>query len=284
MRYGRSIPLVALLLLAQPACRSSDPAVEAEPPAVPAAAPAAPSAADVESRLGALRDAVAAAPEDNAARRELAIALHAAGRSEEAIAEFERLATGTADARALLDLAIAYNSVSRIAEAEATYGRLLALDPRHAIALHNLGNIASKRGDNEGAIARYREALDVRPDYLLARFHLAQALQRTDRFEEAYRAFESVIELDPSNPQEVEAFDDALYGMASLDITMGAYERAGSMLAELIRANPEHRAAYYAYGQVLVRLGRSEEAQRAFETHQKLMERQSPTGPMAHGE
>ena len=52
----------------------------------------------------------------------------------------------------------------------------------------------------------------------------------------------------------------------------------------LLRANPEHESAYYAYGQVLLQLGRPGDAQTAFETHAKVMAKQKPTSPMAHGE
>ena len=65
---------------------------------------------------------------------------------------------------------------------------------------------------------------------------------------------------------------------------MGAVDRAREMLEELLRASPEHGSAYYAYGQVLLRLGRVEDAQRAFDKHVKIQAQKVPTAPMAADE
>ena len=229
-----------------------------------------------------LRQALATQPDDPELRRDLALALQSANRLDEAIVQFEWLAKRSPSARSLLELAIAYRSASRLADSEATYKRLLEISPANPVALHNLGSLAFKQGDAEKAIAYYRKALEVKPDYLLAHAHLGDMLRHVERNEEAYREYEKVLELEPTNGTELAAFDDALYRMATLDMQMGAYERAGQLLAELLRANPEHQSAYYALGQVLLHLGRPEEAQKAFEAHQRILARQTPTSPMAH--
>jgi len=236
------------------------------------------------ARIAELRAAVEARADDPEAQRALAIALHGARRRDEAIPHFEKLVELQPDPRSLLDLALAYNSISRLAEAEATYARLLELSPGNAIALHNLGAIAAKRGEFEKAISLYRQALATDPVYLLAQYHLANALQRAGRYQEAYDAFAAVIDLEPANAAETALYDDALYRAASLDITMGAHERAAGMLAELLRANPDHGSAHYAYGQVLLQLGRIEEARREFEEHVRVLAEQHPQAPVAMGD
>ena len=188
-----------------------------------------------------------------------------------------------ADPRSLLDLALAYNSISRIDDAVATYARLLELTPGNPLALHNLGAIEAKRGEFAKAISFYRQALATDPDYLLAQYHLANALERDGQYKEAYAAFAAVIELEPANATEAALYDDALYRAASLDITMGAHERAAQMLAELLGANPDHESAHYAYGQVLLQLGRIEEAQKEFEEHMRVLSEQHPQSPVAMG-
>ena len=241
-------------------------------------------AAPGPERIPELRAAVAADPENEEARRRLAIALHSAQQLDEAVEQFEWLARRSPSVRSLLDLAIAYRSVSRLEDSAATYARLLELSPNNPVALHNLGSLAFKQGDTEKAIALFRKAIAAKPDYLLAHVHLADMLRHLERNEEAYREYEKALELDPTNDTELEAFDSALYHMATLDLANGAYERAGQLLTELIRANPEHPSAYYVLGQVLLRLGRPEEAQKAFEQHQRILAKQVPTSPMAHGE
>jgi tetratricopeptide (TPR) repeat protein len=236
------------------------------------------------AQLDLLRDAVAQDPENEELRRQLAIKLHGANLREEAVVHFEWLAEHDPTRRSLLDLALAYGSVSRLEESEATYAKLLEISPNDPVALHNLANTAYKRGETDKAIELYQKAIAAKPDYLTAHAHLGDALRQAERYKEAYRSYEKVLELEPSDSTEAGIYYDALYQLAALDLQMGAYERAGMFLAELIRVNPEHDKAYYAYGQVLMMLGRVEDAQKAFEAHQRIQAKQKPTSPMAHGD
>jgi tetratricopeptide (TPR) repeat protein len=237
-----------------------------------------------EEDLERLRAAVAARPTDTPTVRALAVALYELKRSEEVIALFERTAELDPGVTTYLDLALAYSKRGLWTEAEQTYAKLLALDPGHAIAKHNLGNIAFNRGDTEGAIRLFQEALRLDPRYLLAYAHLADALERAGMYREAYVTYNQVLELDPKSPAELKAFDGALYSMASLDIAMGAYDRAAVMLEELIRHSPDHPAAHYALGQTLLRLGRQQEAQQHFETHMQILARQKSDSAVASEE
>jgi tetratricopeptide (TPR) repeat protein len=261
--------------------------LEAQEPIRPTPAPAArpAPAGEAEARIAALRAEVERHPEDDAARRRLAIALHGAGLRDSAIEQFEILAQRRpSDPQALFDVALAYASGGRVDDAVLAYRRLLEVAPGHPLALHNLGNLSYKSGDAEAAADWYRKAIASRPDYLLAWYHLGDALKLGNRFEDAYRAYEKVLEIDPRTPEEAEAYHDSLYKLAALDLSMGAVDRARQMLEELLRADPEHGSAYYAYGQVLLRLGRPGEAQRAFEKHASIQARKVPTSPMASDE
>jgi tetratricopeptide (TPR) repeat protein len=233
----------------------------------------------------ALWDAVSARPDDAEAQRDLAIRLHGAGRVAEALPHFEKVVALAPNARHLLDLALAYASASRAQDAEKTYRRLLALAPNDAIALHNMGNLAFNRGDAKAAADWYRKALAAKPDYILAQKHLADTLKKLGRYEEAYHAYERVLnDLEPKTAAELEAFDDSLYEMALLDLEMGATQRAADMLAQLVEASPENAQAHYAYSRALTALGRLDEARREIETHQRLTSGEKPTSPMATGD
>lgn len=218
------------------------------------------------------------------AKRALAIALHENRYYEAAVEHFEAAVEIEPSSRALLDLALGYTSAARLRDAERTYRRLLELEPANATALHNLGNLSYKWGDLEASIEYYRKSLVARPDYMLAQLHLAETLRHAGQFEESYRAYEGVLELEPRSSLDVQAYDDALYQLASLDIQMGAHERAGRLLVELLEANPEHPSANYALGQVLLTMGRTEEAARAFATHQRIRAAMKPDGPAAMGD
>ncbi len=283
---GRSSLICGILAVVSACAVAADPV-----PSAPTAAPTSPGQDDAalpaatRQEIEALREQVARAPEDDELRRRLAIKCHAALLREEAVEQFEILVRRKPDdPRRLLDLALAYGSGARIDDAVATYQRLLVLTPGHAVALHNLGNLAYKRGDASAATDWYQKALASKPDYLLAWYHLGDAFKLDERFQDAYRAYEKVLELEPRTAEELEAYNDALYKLASLDLAMGAVDRARAMLEELLRANPEHGSAYYAYGQVLLRLGRPDEARRAFEKHESIQARKKPSSPMATDE
>ena len=236
-----------------------------------------------EAELATRQAAMDADPDNPRTIRPLAIALLEVGQGERAVELFERAVEIDADVRSLLDLGLSYTKVSRYPEAEATYGRLLEISPRHPIVLHNLGNVATVVGDTDRGIELYRQAISVKPDYLLAFAHLGDALKIAGHYREAYTTYSKVLQLEPTTGPELEAFDDALYKMAALDITMGAHQRAVEMLELLIEEHPDHPSAHYAYGQALLQLGRPEEAQREFETHMRILAEIEPTAPMAAG-
>jgi len=233
--------------------------------------------------LAALQAALDSDPDNPRTIRPLGIALFQLGERERAVELFERAVEIDANVRSLLDLGLGYTKLSRYPEARATYERLLEISPRHAIALHNLGNVATVVGDTARATELYRQAIHARPDYLLAHAHLADALKMAGHPREAYTTYSKVLQLEPTTAAELEAFDDALYRMAALDITMGAHQRATEMLELLIEEHPDHHSAHYAYGQALLQLGRAEEAQREFETHMQILAATEPTAPMAAG-
>lgn len=234
-----------------------------------------------EEMIRSLAAAVEADPDDVTARLRLGMALHDANRKPDAVVQFEKALELEYSVRTLTNVALAYAAVSRFGDAERAYRSILELIPNYPPALHNLGNMAYKRGEDEEAIVFYRKAITADPDYSLAYFQLGKSLNRLGRHREAYAAFERVLAIEPHSPEDLATFDDSLYEMASLDIEMGAHERAAELLALLISENPKHDTAYYAYGQVLLHLGRVEEAQQAFEKHMKILTAKNPTDTVA---
>lgn len=218
---------------------------------------------------------------DPDALRRAAIDLFESGRRDEAIPLFERVAALRPDVRAWLDLGLVYGAVARVDDAEAAYMRLLELQPRHPVALHNLGNLETKRGRDAEAVTWYRRAIEARPDYLLAWSHLGDAYRRSGDPRAAYKAYERSLTIEPTDGAELAAYDESMYQMASLDLQHGAPERAKLILEELLRGNPRHAKAYYAYGRLLLEAGMPDEAQAAFDRHMEILAASEPVGPAA---
>lgn len=101
----------------------------------------------------------------------------------------------------------------RVAARDA-YERALGLDPIHADARVNLGNLLLEDGRLEAAVREYRRALDADPGHALAAFDLGVALEELERPTEAAEAYRRALELDPG-------LADAHFNLA------GVLERAG---------------------------------------------------------
>ncbi len=240
-------------------------------------------AEDAEKKIVPFRLAAEADPTNAEKQHALGRVLFDANFKEQAIVHLERAAEWNPSVRTLLDLAVGYSGGARYDDAERAYERLLALSPDFSIALHNIGALAHRRGEFDKAVAYFDRALEKEPDYQLARLHRGDSLRDSGRLQDAYRSYEQVLELEPTNSQEASGYIDALYKLAALDLKMGAYERAGQLLTELIRLAPDHNRANYAYGQVLLYLGHPDEARKAFDKHVQILAAEEPRSPDAMG-
>ena len=240
--------------------------------------------ASVERQLEPLRRAARADPDNPVVHLALGKTATRVHVFDEGIAHLERAVELEPSVAHRLDLAVGYTLAAQPDKAIEIYEQVLHQEPGNATALHELGNIALGRTEYERAIAYFGRALQAKPDYLLAQLHLADALRDSGRHREAYRGYERVIVLEATTPFEARGVTDALYGLAALDLMMGAHERAGTFLQELIRMAPEHDKAYYAYGQVLLHLGRPEQAQQMFDKHIAIQAKTASTSAAAMGD
>ncbi len=261
MNSAISVVLIALAF-------GSAGAGEQTPSVPPEEAPAARST----DKIDALEAAVRRNPNDPASQYRLALALRGADRRADAFPHFvaaSELAPPSSDL--LLDLGIAYSDVGRYDDAEKTYRRLITLDPSNARALHNMGNLALRRGDAKEAADWYGRAVAARPAYLLAQYHLAYTQKFLGRYDDAMATYMAVLKSEPSSGREQAARTDSLYQMASIELARGAPARAEALLAEVVKIAPDHPSAHYARGQALRQLGRDDEARAEFAEHMKIL-------------
>lgn len=171
------------------------------------------------SELTLWADTVAHRPENARAHTNLGIALAEAGRLPEAVARFEgSLALDPDNATTHLNLAHILVALGRREEAIPHYAAVLRLAPddardapgRLAAVCHDLGNQAAARGDFDGAIARYRQALAAVPGHVAARNNLANALLVSGRVDEAIAEYREILRAKPNAPQVRENLARAL--------------------------------------------------------------------------
>lgn len=96
------------------------------------------------------------------------------------------------------DHAVALHRAGRLDEAEAVYRRILKVDPDDAEALHLLGVVAGQRGDQDECVRLIERAICHQPEVPKYHANLGAALRDLRRLDEAAQAFERAIALDPS--------------------------------------------------------------------------------------
>ena len=93
-------------------------------------------------------------------------------------------------------------------EAVACYRRALELKPDYAEAHNNLGNALQDQGKLDEAVACYRRALELKPDYAEAYNNLGNALRDQGKLDEAVACYRRALEL---KPDYVEAHSNLLF-------------------------------------------------------------------------
>ncbi len=210
------------------------------------------------------------------------------GRTEEAVAEYERAAAldpgyssawsnlGTvrfaagdlpgamvlwrravaADERsadALTNLAIGLARRGEMEAAIDTFGVALRLKPKHPYALNNLGMELYRLGRVGEATALFARAVKHKTNYADARVNLGIALSAQGRPREAVAQFQAALEYG-ANPGQVNA------SLAGALLQADRIPEAAVVFEEAIRAQPRDPRLRNNYALVLSRMGRTEDA------------------------
>src|SRR2546423_13981267 len=87
-------------------------------------------------------------------------------------------ATSSQDAGTYYDRGVELYGKGDLAGAIAEYRTALRLDPNFVAAHYNLGHALQEKGEGEGAIDEYRTALRLAPNFLADHYNLGQAVQQ----------------------------------------------------------------------------------------------------------
>jgi len=230
----------------------------------------------------------------------------AAGRYDEAIAEFERAIAGREDSGiALLNLARArykkkdYEGAiatldeharnrprskeaetllanmamdrGRLDEAEAHFRKALAYEPNFTDARNGLGLLLERRGLHDAALAEFRRVIAVDPDYAEAHNNVGIILRGRGRTDEAAAAFHRAIAADP-------AFAGSYSNLALIEEERGDLDQAERFFRESLRRDGANAQVRANLGGLLYLAGRLEEARKELERAVA----EDPRQPAAH--
>jgi tetratricopeptide (TPR) repeat protein len=109
------------------------------------------------------------------------------------------------------------------------------------------------KGDHEGAVRSYRQALEMNPNSAVYHNNLGLSLAEGGKLEEAKAEFINALEYDPDQK-------DVHNNLGSLLRRQGNFEEAIAHYREAVRIDPEHVEAQLSLGTALSEFGRLKEA------------------------
>ncbi len=114
----------------------------------------------------------------------------------------------------------------QVDEAIAHYRKALEIKPDYVEAHNNLGNALAGRGEVDEAIAHYRKALEIKPDYAEAHNNLGTALAGRGEVDEAIAHFRKALEIKPDYAEAHYNLGRALAGRGRLDEAIAHFQKA----------------------------------------------------------
>ncbi len=120
----------------------------------------------------------------------------------------------------------------------------LALRPRSAAVLNNLGAALKDQGKLDDAMACYRRALELDPKLAAAHNNLGIALKHQGKLDEAIACYHKATELDPK-------LAVAHYNLGGILKDQGELDDAIACFRKVIKLDPNHAGAYSNLGLAL---------------------------------
>ncbi len=131
---------------------------------------------------------------------------------------------------ALAELSRLYHANGFLSNATDCYEILIEQDPDNPKWPHYLARIISGYGMLDRAIELHRSAIELDPSYIPTRIQFANALLKSNRFEEAENAFNNVLFIDSNNAY-------ALLGIARIQIERNDWTGAKALLKNAVAAS-----------------------------------------------
>lgn len=146
---------------------------------------------------------------------------------------------------------------------ETLFGHALAVTRGNWMIHGNLGATLMEKGDLEGAIVQFREALRYNHGYELARLNLGQALSSLGRDDEAEGQFQEVLRQRPGDER-------AHFCLGRHFAARERWDEAIRHLERAVRLNPGFAQAYVDLAGALMKAGRNDEAVNALRDAERL--------------
>ncbi|MGB3267387.1 MAG: tetratricopeptide repeat protein, partial [Microcoleus sp.] len=124
------------------------------------------------------------------------------------------------------DLGNSLQSSGRFDEAVAAYRKAVELNPDFSWSYHNLGDVLLKLERFDDAVCAYKKAVELNPDFSWSYHNLGDALLKLREWEEAAAAYRCEIALNSDFAWSFCNFGDALTKLKQWDEAIAAYLKA----------------------------------------------------------
>ena len=151
------------------------------------------------------------------------------------------------------NLAIALRAKGETDQAVAHYRRAAAIRPEYVEAHYNLGRLLVEKGEFEDAITQYEKALTINPDDADAHNNLGSTLFQIGRVDEAVVHFQKALAIQPD-------YADASCNLANALLSKGDIDGAIVHYMACLTLSPNKADAQYNLASALLRKGRTDEA------------------------
>jgi protein O-GlcNAc transferase len=141
----------------------------------------------------------------------------------------------------------------RASEAIASYRRAIELWPDYAEAYNNLGNVFQAQGRLEEAAASFRRAIEINPHFAIAHNNLGNAWKHLANISEAIACYRRSLVLQPD-------FAEAHNNLAAAFKDQGRLDEAIASYGQAIHLQPGSANFYANLGTALIDMARLDEA------------------------
>ena len=138
----------------------------------------------------------------------------------------------------------------KLDDAIAAYRRAIDIKPDFAEAYSNLGVALKEQGKLNEAVAAYRQAIGIKPDYAEAHSNLGVSLKQQGKLSEAIAAFRQAIGIRPDYAKAYSNLGVALRQQGKLDEAVAAYRQAIGIKADFAEAYSNLGAALDEQGNI----------------------------------
>ncbi len=174
----------------------------------------------------------------------------------------------------------AHTQVSYWRNSESLWTHTLACTADNYLAHNNLGIALAGRGQIDAAVAHYRKALEIKPDYPDAHNNLGAALAGRGQIDAAVAHYRKALEIKPDDAKAYTNLGVIMAGHGQIDAAIAHYQKA-------LEIKPDSAEAYYNLGVALARRGQVDAAiahyQKALEIKPDFAEAHSNLGVIMVG-